>query len=383
MSKVDSSRAPPASMHSLVLAIHAAGINEREWTGVLDCLRTDLRARVVTLGRHEFTTGSDAALFESPGDAGFTPAMAGFSARNPWFLSSEDYVPGRVMTGEDLISLSDLQRTDFYRNFLKPQGVLHRLCAVVAQRENGAFFLSAYRGEDQGPFGAREKAELKFLLDHVTLAMNSHWRWQEASDLSRALLGLTDHDSNPVMLVNALAEPIYRNRAADTFLAENMGLRMDGSRLVATSHADQRLWRETIAQVTEIETAGSAVAPRVVTLACTPPAPPVVALVRAAGQVFALDAGVRRGMALVSIRGGQAGHNPAACAFARQYELTAAQAKVSALVFGGKSLSTIATSLKVSENTVRSHLKQIFQKTSTHGQMDLVHLHARTCTSLR
>lgn len=383
MAKADSSREPPASMDSLVLAIHAAGADEREWPGVLDCLRADLTARVVTLGRHEFNTGSDAALFESPDDAGFTLGMASFSARNPWFLSSEDYVPGRVMTGEELISHSDLRRTDFYRNFLKPHGLLHRLCAVVTQRENGAFLLAAYRGEDQGPFGAREKAELEFLLGHITLSMHSHWRWQQASDMSRALLGLTDHDANPVILVTALAEPIYLNPAADELLAGRIGLRLDGARLVATSPADQRLLRETIAQVAQVEPTGAALSPRVVTLACAPPAPPVVAVVRAAGQVFAPEAGVRRGLALISIRGGHAAHDPAACAFARQYELTAAQAKVSALVFGGKPLSTIALSLRVSENTVRSHLKQIFQKTCTHGQMDLVHLHARTCASLR
>jgi DNA-binding CsgD family transcriptional regulator len=121
----------------------------------------------------------------------------------------------------------------------------------------------------------------------------------------------------------------------------------------------------------------------VVTLACNPPAPPVVAVVRAVGQVFMREAGTRRSLALITIRGGHATHDPAVCPFARQYELTAAQAKVSALVFDGQSLATIARSLKVSENTVRSHLKQIYQKTNTHGQMDLVHLHARMCTSLR
>ena len=85
---------------------------------------------------------------------------------------------------------------------------------------------------------------------------------------------------------------------------------------------------------------------------------------------------------MLAVRGSHSGHNPATCVFARQYELTAAQSKVSALVFAGQSLSTIAQSLNLSENTVRSHLKQIFQKTETHGQMELVHLHARVCPTL-
>lgn len=372
---------PPAAA-SLVRAIHAASISATEWPGVLELLRKFLDARVVTLGHHEFTTGSESALIESPDNAGFGLSMAAFSARNPWFLSSDDYVPGRVMTGDELISHGDLRRTDFYRGFLQPRGLLHRLCGVVAQRACGADLLSAYRAEDQGAFGAREKAELEVLLDHITLSLESQWRWQEADDFARVLMAQTDHDANPLMLVTADAEPIYRNPAADRLLDLGAGLRLEGARLVAASHADQRLLRETIARVAQSDSEHAAGSTSVVTLASAPPAPPVVVVVRAAGQIFMRQAGVRCGMVMVTVRGGHAGHDPATCVFARQYELTAAQAKVSALVLAGQPLSRIANSLNVSENTVRSHLKQIFQKTETHGQMELVHLHARVCPTL-
>jgi DNA-binding CsgD family transcriptional regulator len=367
---------------SLVRAIHAASVRADEWPGVLELLRKHLDARVVTLGHHEFTTGADSALFESPVNAYFTAELAAFSARNPWFLSSEDYVPGRVISGDEVISYSDLRRTDFYRGFLQPRGLLHRLCGVVAQRASGVHFLSAYRAEDQGAFGPREKTELHALLDHIALSLESQWRWQEADDLSRALLALIDHDANPVILVTAGAEAIYHNPAAGHLLAGHIGLRLDGTRLVAASFADGRLLRETIARMAQDNPARGGGSPCVVTLACAPPTPPVVAVVRAAGQVFMRQAGARRGLVLVTVRGSHALHDPASCVFARQYELTSAQAKVSALVFSGQPLPTIAHSLNVSQNTVRSHLKQIFHKTDTHGQMDLVHLHARVCPTL-
>jgi len=367
---------------SLVRAIHAASVNAEDWPGVLEQLRKYLDARVVTLGHHEFTTGSDSTVFESPDSGSFSRDMAAYAARNPWFLSSEAYVPQRVMTGDELISHSDLRRTDFYRGFLQPRGLLHLLRGVVDQRARGAHFLSAYRAEDQGAFDAREKAELGFLLDHITLSLESQWRWQEADDLARALLALSDHDANPAILVTADAEPIYRNPAADQLLDRRHGLRLDGTRLVAASAADQRLLSETIARVAQNDPAHDAAPPSVLTLACASPMPPVVVVVRAAGQVFARQAGVRRGLVMISVRGGHTRHDPATCVFARQYELTAAQAKVSALVFAGQSLSTIAHSLNLSANTVRSHLKQIFQKTETHGQMELVHLHARVCPAL-
>ncbi|WP_088278597.1 helix-turn-helix transcriptional regulator [Ideonella sp. A 288] len=367
------------AVRSLVWAIHSASVSDTAWPDVLERVRLHLDACVVTLGHHQFTTGADSALFESPGDLRFSQDIAAYSARNPWFLSSEDYVPGRVMTGDELISHVDLRRTDFYRGFLQPRGLLHRLCGVVAKRAAGVHFVSAYRTEAQGAFGGRERAELEVLLDHITLSLQSHWRWQEADDLSRALLSLSDHDSNPLILVTAQGEPVYRNAAAEHLLDRRVGLRLEGGRLVAASGADQRMLAETIARVARGDPAQSGAAPAVVTLAGSPP---VVAVVRAAGQVFNREVGERLGLVMVAVRGTHAAHDPAQCVFARQYELTAAQSKVSALVFAGQPLAAIAASLNVSENTVRSHLKQIFQKTDTHGQMDLVHLHARVCPTL-
>ncbi|EHR71581.1 DNA-binding protein with HTH domain [Burkholderiales bacterium JOSHI_001] len=367
---------------SLVRAIHAAAVNVGDWPDVLERMRAHLDARVVTLGRHEFVTGSDSLMFESPGSRAFSGGMAEFSARNPWFLSSEDYVPGRVMTGDELISHADLRRTDFYRGFLQPRGLLHLLCGVVDRRPRCAHVLAAYRAETQAPFGAREKAELVGLLDHVTLSLQSQWRWQEANDLAQALLGLSDHDANPTILVTTDGEPIYSNPAARLLLERRQGLQLDDARLVAASPGERRLLSEAIARVARDGTSKDGVVPEVLTLANAPSQPPVVVVVRAAGQAFCRQVGASRGLVMLAVRGSHSGHNPATCVFARQYELTAAQSKVSALVFAGQSLSTIAQSLNLSENTVRSHLKQIFQKTDTHGQMELVHLHARVCPTL-
>jgi DNA-binding CsgD family transcriptional regulator/PAS domain-containing protein len=381
MTRTGSSDDGSGSVGTLVRAIHAAGLGSTAWSEVLGHLRRRLDAKVVTLGQHEFASGGEATWCESPGDERFGADLATYAARNPWFLSSEDYVAGRVMTGEELISNADLRRTDFYRGFLRPRGLLHLLCGVVAHRAQGTHFVSVYRAEDQAAFGARERAELGVVLDHLTLSLEGQWRWQEADELAHALLALTDREAGAAILVTGDGTPIYRNPAAEQLLERQLGVRLDGERVVAASGADRRLLAETIARQSQAD-ATAAAAPAVLTLACAPPLPPVVAVVRAAGQVFSRQAGTRRGLAMIAVRSTHAGHDPATCVFARRYELTAAQARVSALVFAGQPLSTIAHSLNLSENTVRSHLKQIYQKTETHGQMELVHLHARVCPTL-
>ena len=383
MSKPDARARAFSPPDPLVRAIHAAGAQASGWPSVLDRLRVRFDARVVTLGHHEFASGCDSALIGSPEVEGFGRDLAEYAARNPWFLSSADYRAGRVLTGDELISRHELRRTDFYRGFLQPRGLLHLLCGVVEQGSRGVHLLAAYRAENQHDFGVAEKAAWAQLLDHVTLALRAQWRWQEASDLAAALLSLSDHDANPTVIVTADGEPIYRNDTADELLHRRHGLCFDGSRVIAAAATERRLLADAIARVARADAADEeAPAPAVLTLAGGPALPPVIVVVRATDHVFRRQTGLRERLVKLVVRGEHGTHDPATCAFARQYELTVAQAKVSALVFAGQSLGSIAMSLHVSENTVRSHLKQIFQKTETHGQMELVHLHARVCQSL-
>lgn len=58
----------------------------------------------------------------------------------------------------------------------------------------------------------------------------------------------------------------------------------------------------------------------------------------------------------------------------RLYGLTPPEARVAVELARGRSLVEIATRLGVQENTVRWHLKQVFARTGTHRQVDLVRL---------
>jgi DNA-binding CsgD family transcriptional regulator len=56
------------------------------------------------------------------------------------------------------------------------------------------------------------------------------------------------------------------------------------------------------------------------------------------------------------------------------YGLTPAQAAVTAYLFEGQSVEQTAQQLRLSVNTVRSHLKQVFTKCRVHSQTELLHL---------
>ncbi len=371
------------TLADIVYGIHAAGDEEGDWQRVLDMLRGWLDARVTALCRHHFIRGEGDTLYDAPQDPALRAALAGYAPRNPWFLSSIDYAAGRVMTGEELIGAHDLVRTDFYRGLLKPRGLLHRLCGVVARRGDLVYFVDALRAEGEEPFGDRERADLGCTLPHFSLALDNRWRYQQAGDLARALMRIVDQDAHPTLLLTREGRVVYHNRRAGELTAEADGLHVSGDRLVAATATDNRSLREAMLELSRDAALDAGAAARVLTISVPAGGHPSILIARSAGRGFLSDAGELCDLVMVMTRNAHSEHDPRSCPFARQFELTPAQARVNALVFSGHGLSSVARSLKVSENTVRTHLKQIYQKTNTHGQMELVHLHARVCVDRR
>jgi DNA-binding CsgD family transcriptional regulator len=367
------------ALESLVYSIHAANDRDADWTEVLEFLRSWLQARLITLGHHHFAVGKGATLYDAPHDPAFCAAYADYAPRNPWFLSSVDYTAGRVMSGDELISNRELIRTDFYRGLLKPYGLFHRLCGVIARRGDLVYYVDAHRGEDQEEFGDWEKSNLGQALRHIALALENRWRYLQANDLANALMRVVDQNAHATLLAMSDGRVLYRNDRASEMSAHSTGLHIENDRLQAATPGESRSLHRAIEEVARSATAADGAISRVVKIVAPGAHSPAVLTVRAAGRTFLAEAGEFRDLAILTIRNSHSEHDPLTCPFARQFELTPAQARVNALVFTGHALVGVAQVLHVSENTVRSHLKQIFQKTNTHGQMELVHLHAQVC----
>ena len=379
MTRLPSNSEAKVLLDSLLYRIHAATDREGEWNDVLALLRDWLGGCSATLGRHHFSTGQGGTLYDWPQNPGFRAASAEYASRNPWFLSSDEYTVGRVMTGEELLGNRDLVKTDFYRGLLKPHGLFYRLCGVAARRGDLVYYVSVHRGEDQRGFGEREKSNLKSVLSHLSVALENRWSRLQATDLSRVLMGIVDRHPHATFLADRDGRVLYRNRSAAEFCSCDAGLRIEGNRLTAATPVDSKTLREAIREVTGGTAKGSEEASRVLSVSVPGDPHSAVLSIHSAGKVFLAEKGDAVAVEILTARNSHSTHDPHVCSFARQFELSPAQARVSALIFTGHSLSSTAHLLHVSENTARSHLKQIFQKTNTHGQMELVHLHSRIC----
>lgn len=370
---------PKVDLESLLYRIHASTDANGDWSDVLALLRERLDGRLITLSRHHFTHGQGAIVCAFPENPKFRTEYPQYASRNPWFLSSEEFTLGRVMTGDELLSNRDLVKTDFYRGLLKPHGLFHCLSGVAIRRGQLVYCVSVHRGQEEAAYGEREKACLRAVLAHLSLALENRWRLRQSSDLTKVMMAVVDRHPHPSLLVDADGRIVHCNRSAVALSVPRAGLCVEGGRLAAASPIDRAALREAIWDVAKAAASDAADATRAVTLSVSGARHPAIVSVHAAGRVFQAETGEIDELVLVTARNPDFEHDLHTCSFVKQFGLSPAQARVGVMIVSGHSLADIARNLHVSDNTARSHLKQIFQKTNTHGQMELVHLHARIC----
>jgi len=370
---------PKADLGPLLYRIHASTDADGDWSDVLALLRETLAGRLAALSRHHFATGQGAVICESPENPAFRAEYPRYASRNPWYLASEEFVPGRVMTGNELLSNRELVKTDFYRGLLAPHGLFHCLSGVAARRGYLVYCVSVHRGPDESAYGEREKAGLKAVLAHLSLALENRWRLRQSGDLTTVMMGIVDRHPHPSLLVDADGRIVHCNRNATALSVPRAGLCIEGGRLAAATSIDRAALREAIRDVAKSAKVDATDTARAVTLSVPGARHPAVVSVHAAGRVFRAETGEIDELVLITARNPQFEHDIHTCSFVKQFGLSPAQARVSVMIVTGHSLADTAQKLHVSENTARSHLKQVFQKTNTHGQMELVHLHARSC----
>lgn len=365
----------------LIYQIHAADTCQDGWAEVLTGIRQLLLGRLATIAKTHFPSGRGEKLVLAPACEAFAHAYATeHCVRNPWLLSSLDYVTGRIMTGTELLHPDELVRSDFYRGFLRDYDLFHRLCGVLLRDQDSAYYVAIYRARQQPAFDANDKALLEIVLRHLVLAFAKHHQLAQAGSFQQAIYRLLERWAAAVFLVDESARVVFKNQTAEQLLQQQAGLRFEEPYLKAARRMQNLALETAIKQMAEAPGATPVGSAKVITIATTTNDAPLVVAVRPVALAAIDELALSPRLAMVIVNNPAHVHEVQHCTFGRIYQLTPAQARLSSLILSGHNLSFAAQQLKVSENTVRSHLKQVFLKTDTHSQIELVHLHAKVCT---
>lgn len=350
----------------LLLHLYACPGEPGRWPGVLDRICRETGARSAVVQRIE-RGHAGLAVAWSTADHGTLAAEAQAAAHtgladagNPR-IATRRIARGldRVVRDEDLFDPGDAEQSRLHAR-LAERGLGRFMGKLCAAGEGAYLALALHRGlDDGGDFSAEQAARFAALAPHVRQASELHlalgaqaerqWRLQRHLDQLRAGMLVCDGDGRVQ----------WCNRSARALLEAGHGVDQRGGRLRVAHRDDDRRLRGLIAEVAEGRRASAFLTvggPRRLHVALQSPPE------RDGNAVFVV----------LTAAGAGAAMSPAA--IASLFGLSAAEASLAAGLVAGQTLEQYAARRGVGIGTVRGQVKQVFAKTGTARQAELVGL---------
>jgi DNA-binding CsgD family transcriptional regulator len=359
-------------LSDLIGAIYDAALNPELWDEVLPRTAGYLNSATATLGSFDFvqrrvtlskTWGYDPAQLDL--------LMSRYMKRNPAEFAATLTRTGDVYSIGDLIPYEEFYASEMYLEWGKPLGYIDSIQATIERTPTAYAALHCIRHEKQGIVDDEIRRHVKLLWPHfrraVLIGKVIDLHKVEAATLADTLDGL----SAAMFLIDGQARVVHANKIGRALLQERLIIHNDFGRFsILDTAADQSL-REFIAIVDDGDAALGA---RCITV-------PVAAANgdKYVAHALPLTSGARRkaglaysSVAAVFFRKALLDGPAPAEAMVSAFKLTPAELRVLLAVVQIGGSPEIASVLGITEATVKTHLRHVFEKTGTARQADLV-----------
>lgn len=289
-----------------------------------------------------------------------------YHCRDLWTQRSSK-IRMKAMLSADLCTDEEFANSEIYVDFSKrsADGQFYVVGATFAldDRLTGIGFQNTRR---MGAFSRSHAQALDRLLPHLQRALTIRSRLKDSTSQNAAFQTTLDLLSHGVLLVALDGTLVYANRKAEEILksADGLSVGTKGS-LIAARQAKSDELRGLIARFSLATGGGAMVLPRPSGLR---PLEVIVA---------PLTGNARAGLphkatAVVFLRDPESQPQPVPAILASFYGLTPAEARLAADLLLHLTLDEIAARRRTSRETLRSQLKEIFRKTGTNRQSELI-----------
>jgi DNA-binding CsgD family transcriptional regulator/PAS domain-containing protein len=280
---------------------------------------------------------------------------------------------GSVFLASQLIPMEELHRSEFYTEFLRPNGIEHLLCAVLFQERSLYGFLNLARPKEMHPFSGQEVALMQKLLPLLQQAlMVSRTIARLASERAIAN-GLLDHMSRGIVLLDGRGKAVMANRAALRILEGRDGLMFEDNGIRAVIPEENQRLKHLLQSVLAGDRAAGQIPDSLLLVSRTGADSPLSVLIAPLGRDLPLlEEPQARAVAFIS--------DPEQCPTSAEqvmrglYSFTEAEARLAGCLLKGLSLEECSAHLGITLNTTRTHLKRLFLKTSTNRQGELIRI---------
>ena len=309
--------------------------------------------------------------------AGISPEANGEYARyygqkDVWYLGSRSKLfTGRVFDGRQDCPTEELVKTEFYNDFLVRFDCVHECGAVAEFQAQGNSIVSMLRGRRAGPFDDNHLKLLRNVLPHVQRGLQLHRRIIDLRLKNETESWALDQVEFGIVLLDGRGKVRFANRPATEICIRENGLELNSNGLRAVQANEDADLRAMIQTAIAPSTQPKSDRP-VMRITRRTGSPLFLAVSRTRTETFlsiAADAVVA-----VFVTDPEKQPHTAADTLWRLFQLTPAETRLAGLLAGGNTVKDSAAQLHVTVQTARSRLKEIFLKTGTSRQSELVRL---------
>lgn len=290
-------------------------------------------------------------------------------AANPVFCAVPRSPVLTPMLISDLMDDDMLLGSSVYNEALKPAGIRHVIAVVLACDQNHALTISFGRDKSRGNFDKSDATTLAAIAPHMLAAL----RTENELAMARHNGSLLDSFDRGVILLDDTGVLCFANREAERILAQDDGLAVVQGR-VATKRSDECTRLRLMLRQAGAAAQGKGIEVGGVMTVSRPSLRPSYAVVvtPAKGETEMLvDIGPRARVAMF-IRDPARRSLPPADWLSQLYQLTPTEARIALDIHQGLSLAESAAVHSISMNTIKTHLKTIFEKVDVSRQSALV-----------
>jgi DNA-binding CsgD family transcriptional regulator len=351
--------------------IYDAALDEKLWSHISPAVAAALDATSASLQLRDVHNGVvDRLSMTKNYDAKAIAAyLAHYWQHDPWIEGALKFDPSTVLVNKDLVDESRLINSEFYNEYARPLGVFYLVGArfPVGNGEHGV--IGIHRPSNGPAFDDPDKVLVSSILPHLQRALQIRRRLLTPRIENQAAHEALDRTATATLVMSRDGRILLADRKAEELFRDADAIRSVGDRLaVPCRGASDRL--SALIRGAADTAAGCGTSPGGMLVLERFDRLPLTALV--APLRPARDGlGASLPAAILFIRDPEA-RCPGGEALQALFGLTPAEATIASSLADGKSVAEIATSLGVSLNTVRTHVKSVLAKTSTNRQSQLV-----------
>lgn len=361
------------TLNELTAALYRGPFETPRWDSFLNMLMAtcDGSAASITLSRPTLDTQG---VFFAVSD--HTMDMEGY-CNYARFNSFVDLPNGEAVTMHQITPKAELEQSPFYKHIMLDRGFKFMLGIDIYKDQHEAITVRVIRRTESEDFGNRERSLLKGLYPHFENLVLWLDKFEELNSERSIYESVISQLALGTVLIGPKGDILRSNPVAEYLLDAGDGLFVEQGRLACRSAALNRELHQLISNVNDERR------PRLVDSLTVPRmrerTPLYLTIKPHVTSEFTGDTIAAHNMVFINAAEMQVSGSQEA--LREMLGLTKAETRVALEMANGLTVNEITEKLHISNNTARTHLSRIYQKTEVNNQTALVNVVLRCIAS--